>query len=232
MTSTIDVSLLAVSVIRTSTGTMAEMTTAVRSGRTTIAVGAAILRVTAVVKVESGLRDLSVTSEVTTEAIAEVRARLASVGATPVVADVTMKSWGMDLRSGSVTTVAVGASLLSVNAVVQARAIAGARVSRLSLGSAKAFSGWSTNVRSEASFGRSTNLEAALAGSADAQTRSAVASLQGGTRRLAKRAVRSRGPVDGAATRTTVRSTITTRAKFSSGGSGNNSSESESLEHL
>ena len=152
---TIDVSLLAVSVIRTSTGTMAQMTTAVRSGSTTIAIGAAILGVTAVVKVESGLRDLAVTSVVTTEAIAEVRARLVSVGATPVVAD-----WGVDLRSGSVTTVAV----------------AGTRVSRLSLGSAKAFSGWSADVRSEAASGRSTDLEAALSGSTDAQTRSAVAS--------------------------------------------------------
>ena len=83
----------------------------------------------------------------------------------------------------------------------------------------------------EAVSRRSTNVEAALARSADAQTRSAVTSVVR-TRGLGERAVRSLGSVERSVATVRVRSTITMRSPFSSGGSSNNSSESESLEHL
>ena len=91
-TSVIDIRLTAVSIMRGSAGGMAEVSTTVMSGSTTIAIVASVMSVTAVVEVKMRLSDRSVAGEVTTEAIAVVRARLASVGAALVVADITVKS--------------------------------------------------------------------------------------------------------------------------------------------
>ena len=271
-TSVVDIRLTVVSIMRGSTGGMAEMSTTVMGGSTTIAVVASVMGVTAVVEVKMRLSDRSVAGEVTTEAITEVSARLASVGAALVVADITVKSWGVELRSSSVTTVAEVASVMGVTAVVEVKmrlsdstvagvgatkAIAGTRVTKLNtvegvlllltvngslldcttetmimlLRSAEAVSGRSRDVRAEAVLGRSTNVEAALVRSADAQTRSAVTSVVR-TSGLGERAVRSLGSVERSVATVRVRSTITMRSPFSSGGSSNNSSESESLEHL
>ena len=259
-TSVINIRLTAVSIMRGSAGGMAEVSTTMMSGSTTIAVVASVMGVTAVVEVKMRLSDRSVASEVTTEAIAEVRARLASVGAALVVADITVKSWGMELRSGSVTTIAEAASVMGVTAVVEVKmrlsdgtvagvgatkAIAGTRVAKLNtvervlllLTVNGSLLDCTTETMimllrsAEAVSRRSTNVEAALARSADAQTRSAVTSVVR-TRGLGKRAVRSLGSVERSVATVRVRSTITMRSPFSSGGSSNNSSESESLEHL
>jgi hypothetical protein len=120
-TSVIDVTLRAVGIMRGSTGGVAEMSTAVSSGGTTVAVVAAVMGVAAVVEVKMGLSDSAVAGEVTTEAIAEVSAGLASVGATLVVADIAVKSWGVDLRSSTVTTVAEVAAVMGVAAVVEVK---------------------------------------------------------------------------------------------------------------
>ena len=259
-TSVINIRLTAVSIMRGSAGGMAEVSTTMMSGSTTIAVVASVMGVTAVVEVKMRLSDRSVASEVTTEAIAEVRARLASVGAALVVADITVKSWGMELRSGSVTTIAEAASVMGVTAVVEVKmrlsdgtvagvgatkAIAGTRVAKLNtvervlllLTVNGSLLDCTTETMimllrsAEAVSRRSTNVEAALARCADAQTRSAVTSVVR-TRGLGKRAVRSLGSVERSVATVRVRSTITMRSPFSSGGSSNNSSESESLEHL
>ena len=259
-TSVINIRLTAVSIMRGSAGGMAEVSTTMMSGSTTIAVVASVMGVTAVVEVKMRLSDRSVASEVTTEAIAEVRARLASVGAALVVADITVKSWGMELRSGSVTTIAEAASVMGVTAVVEVKmrlsdgtvagvgatkAIAGTRVAKLNtvervlllLTVNGSLLDCTTETMimllrsAEAVSRRSTNVEAALARSADAQTRSAVTSVVR-TRGLGKRAVRSLGSVERSVATVRVRSTITMRSPFSSGGSSNNSSESESLEHF
>ena len=259
-TSVINIRLTAVSIMRGSAGGMAEVSTTMMSGSTTIAVVASVMGVTAVVEVKMRLSDRSVAGEVTTESIAEVSARLASVGAALVVADITVKSWGMELRSGSVTTIAEAASVMGVTAVVEVKmrlsdgtvagvgatkAIAGTRVAKLNtvervlllLTVNGSLLDCTTETMimllrsAEAVSRRSTNVEAALARSADAQTRSAVTSVVR-TRGLGKRAVRSLGSVERSVATVRVRSTITMRSPFSSGGSSNNSSESESLEHL
>ena len=260
-TSVIDVTLRAVGIMRGSTGGVAEMSTAVRSGGTTVAVVAAMMAVTAVVEVKMGLSDSTVAGEVTTEAIAEVSAGFASVGATLVVADIMVESWSVDLMSSSVTTVAEVAAMMAMTAVVNG---GGGLLDRTvetmgsvrSLGCAEAVSGRSRDVRAvteagfgrstdvravaEAASGRSTDVEATLSRSVDGNSGSAESSLSRGTSWLSKRAGRSGGStsvVEGSRGTTVVRSvagrsTITDGAPFSSGSSGNNSSESESLEHL
>ena len=254
-TSVIDIRLTAVSIMRGSTGGMAEVSTTVVSGSTAIAVVASVMGVTAVVEVKMRLSDRSVAGEVTTEAIAEVSARLASVGAALVVADITVKSWGMDLRSSSVTTITEGASVMGMTTVVEVKmrlnnstvagvgatkAIAGTRVTKLNtvervlllLTVNGSLLDCTTETMimllrsAEAVSRRSTNVEAALVRSADAQTRSAETSV---VRTRGERAVRS---VERSVATVRVRSTITMRSPFSSGGSSNNSSESKSLEHL
>ena len=282
-TSVIDVTMIVVGIMRGSTGGVTEMSTGVLSGGTTVSEVAVMMAVTAVVEVKMRLSDSAVAGEVTAEAIAEVRAGFASVGATLVVADIMVKSWGVDLRTSSVTTIAEVAAMMGVAAVVEVKmrlsdstaasegtavAISSTRVTELntvegvlllltvngglldstleamgsmrSLGSAEAVSGRSRDVRAEAVSGRSTDVEATLARSADVNTRSAESSLSRGTSGLGERAGRSSGSVsvmEGSRGTTVVRcvagrSTITVGAPFSSGSSGNNSSESESLEHL
>ena len=278
-TSVVDVTLLVIGVVRGGTDGMAEMSTAVFGRSTTVAIVAAVMGVTSVVEVKMGLSDSAVAGEVTTEAIAEVRAGFVSVGATLVVADITVESWGVELRSSSVTTVAEVTAVLGVTSEVEVKmvirgktaasegttvAVAGTRVTELntvegvlllltvnwglldstlemrlrSLRSAEAASVRSREVRANVSLGGSTDVEAALVRSADAQTRSAVTSGSRGTSGLGETTVRSCGSssvVERSATMVrcvTGRSTISMGSPFSSGGSGNNSSESESLEHL
>ena len=236
-TSVIDISLTAVSIMRGSAGGMAEVSTTVVSGSTAIAVVASVMGVTAVVEVKMRLSDRSVAGEVTTEAIAEVSARLASVGAALVVADITVKSWGMDLRSSSVTTIAEGASVMGMTAVVEVKmrlnnstvagvgatkAIAGTRVTKLNtVERVLLFLTVNGSL-----LDCTTETMIMLLRSADAQTRSAETSV---VRTRGERAVRS---VERSVATVRVRSTITMRSPFSSGGSSNDSSESKSLEHL
>ena len=142
-TSVVDVSLLAVGVIGSGTSGTAEISISNVGGSTTVAVAAAILGVATEVKVKTWLRDDAVSGVRTTKSIAEVRA---SFGATLVMADVTVKSRGAELRSGSETTEAKGTAILGVTTMVKVKswlsdgsttsegttvAIASARVAKL-----------------------------------------------------------------------------------------------------
>merc|ERR1719242_3003734 len=135
------------------------------------------MAVMAVVEVKMGLSDSTVAGEVTTEAIAEVSAGFASVGATLVVADIMVESWSVDLMSSSVTTVAEVSAMMAMTAVVNG---GGGLLDRTvetmgsvrSLGCAEAVSGRSRDVRAvtEAASGRSTDVEATLSRSVDGNT--------------------------------------------------------------
>ena len=190
-TSVINIRLTAVSIMRGSAGGMAEVSTTMMSGSTTIAVVASVMGVTAVVEVKMRLSDGTV----------------AGVGATKAISGTRVAKLNTVERVLLLLT--VNGSLLDCTTETMIMLLRSA----------------------EAVSRRSTNVEAALVRSADAQTRSAVTSVVR-TRGLGKRAVRSLGSVEGEGAATTVGSTVTTRAPFSSGGSGYNSSESESLEHL
>jgi hypothetical protein len=120
-TSVIDVTMIVVGIMRGSTGGVTEMSTGVLSGGTTVSEVAVMMAVTAVIEVKMRLSDSAVAGEVTAEAIAEVRAGFASVGATLVVADIMVKSWGVDLRTSSVTTIAEVAAMMGVAAVVEVK---------------------------------------------------------------------------------------------------------------
>ena len=202
-TSVVDIRLTVVSIMRGSTGGMAEMSTTVMGGSTTIAVVASVMGVTAVVEVKMRLSDSTV----------------AGVGATKAIAGTRVTK--LNTVEGVLLLLTVNGSLLDCTTETMI----------MLLRSAEAVSGRSRDVRAEAVLGRSTNVEAALVRSADAQTRSAVTSVVR-TSGLGERAVRSLGSVERSVATVRVRSTITMRSPFSSGGSSNNSSESESLEHL
>ena len=228
-TSVIDVSLLVVGVIGSGTSGTAEISISNHGGSTTIAVVTAILGVATEVKVKTWLRDDAVSGESTTKSIAEVRA---SFGATLVMADVTVKSRGTELRSSSETTVAKGTAILRVTTMVKVK-------SWLSDGSTA--SEGTTVAIASARVAKLDTIEGllfllTLNGSLLDSTTEIELFLRSRSRSngLGDKARRSLVSVESFFDTLRMRSTLTvTRAsEFSSGGSSNNSSESESLEHF
>ena len=226
-TSVIDVSLLVVGVIGSGTSSTAEISISNPGGSTTVAVVAAILGVATEVKVKTWLRDDAVSGISTTKSIAEVRA---SFGATLVMADVTVKSRGADLRSGSETTEAKGTAILRVTTMVKVK-------SWLSDGSTA--SEGTTVAIASARVAKLDTVEGllfllTLNGSLLDSTTEIELFLRSRSNGLGDKARRSLVSVESFFDTLRMRSTLTvTRAsEFSSGGSSNNSSESESLEHF
>ena len=226
-TSVIDVSLLVVGVIGSGTSGTAEISISNHGGSTTIAVVTAILGVATEVKVKTWLRDDAVSGESTTKSIAEVRA---SFGATLVMADVTVKSRGTELRSSSETTVAKGTAILRVTTMVKVK-------SWLSDGSTA--SEGTTVAIASTRVAKLDTMEGllfllTLNGSLLDSTTEIELFLRSRSNGLGDKARRSLVSVERFFDTLRMRSTLTvTRAsEFSSGGSSNNSSESESLEHF
>ena len=220
-TSVVDVSLLVVGVIGSGTSGTTEISISNVGGSTTVAVAAAILGVATEVKVKTWLRDDAVSGVRTTKSIAEVRA---SFGATLVMADVTVKSRGAELRSGSETTEAKGTAILGVTTMVKVKtwlsdgsttsegttvAIASARVAKLDTVEGLLF----LLTLNGSLLDSTTEIELFL--------RSRSNGLGDKARRLLESAERFFDTLG-----------MRSASEFSSGGSSNNSSESESLEHF
>ena len=225
-TSVVDVSLLVVGVIGSGTSGTTEISISNVGGSTTVAVAAAILGVATEVKVKIWLRDDAVSGVRSTKPIAEVRS---SFGATLVMADVTVKSRGAELRSGSKSTEAKGTAMLGVATEVKVKtwlsdgsttsvgttvAIASTGVCKLDTVEGLLF----LLTLNGSLLDSTTEIELFLRsnGLGDKARRSLVSAERFflGTQRM----------------RSTL--TVTRASEFSSGGSSNNSSESESLEHF
>ena len=218
-TSVVDVSLLVVGIIGSGTSGTTEISISNVGGSTTVAVAAAILGVATEVKVKTWLRDDAVSGVRTTKSIAEVRA---SFGATLVMADVTVKSRGAELRSGSETTEAKGTAILGVTTMVKVKSWL-SDSSTTSEGTTVAIA--STRV---AKLDTVEGLLFLLTLNGSLLDSTAEIDLFLRSNGLGDKARRSLVSVERFFDTLRMRSA----SEFSSGGSSNNSSESESLEHF